>query len=79
LKHATTTTKSKVANVRAKLKNISTADVNKHICYDTEPLQSSQFRLSNKLSLLFEPCHARRFCGDIHYTKTLLKIHFFIK
>jgi len=51
---ATTTTKMKVAKVRAETKTIGIAD-HKRMHYATMSLD-----LSDKLSVLFEPHHARR-------------------
>jgi len=55
LKCVTTTTKTKVAKVRAELSAIDTANVN------TTATLPQQCRLSDKLNVLFEPGHARRF------------------
>jgi len=51
MKHATTTTETKVAKVIAEPKTIRTADVN---TYATLPQWCCW---SDKLSVLFEPCH----------------------
>jgi len=59
LKRATTTIKTKVAKVRAKPKTIGTAEVN---ATNTVTLPR-QRHLSDKLSVLFELCHARQMCS----------------
>jgi len=54
LKHAITTTKMKVAKVKAERKTIDTLDIN------ATAVLPGRCRLSDTLSVLFEPCHVRR-------------------
>jgi len=61
LKCTTTATKMKAAKVRAEPKTIGTADVN------ASPMLPRHYHLSDKVNVLFEPCHARWFCR--HFQK----------
>jgi len=66
----TTTTKTKVAKLRVKRQAIGTADLKLNVSITLR----CQWHLSDKLSVLFEPCHERCIHGEYHFNIGLLKM-----